>query len=351
MACILTQSFMNDRIFMANGTQLSERRWHQGAWAWFDHGYISSIIGQDHSEIFEIGPLLSNSSEGWARLFIRVDGTFANQPWAENRWFIYTFDPDATNFNSLSQFSVSGQAVQEAKWVYGHSSITAADDQSSLYIYANYANSNGRLFRLDETLEVTKESDLFNVGTRYVTDSTIGGMRPGVMSNHDVFFVARERLYHANIDLGVNKHKVGTAVYGVSPGFHRQVFIVTKKPDIRERELNEGSGKWETHKHGTPMDRKDVQFIHPNSFRQLNDDKVLFLMDPDWGKPRVYERWRDSSGSWHWADHGHNAQDTIVDIGLAKDDTYFVLTSDGRLVQNHWRNDLQRWAWFDHGTP
>ncbi len=353
---ILTQTFMNDRLFYSVDGQIWERRWIGWGWQWFHHSFLSDSIGNAQGEVAELGPLLTDNAGGWSRLMVST-GLERHQQQSpfrvETFWYSYTFNPAATSFASISDFSVPGQQPIDGRWLPISSGLTADAGQAVLYGFGHNKIGTGWLTSFDNSLSQSGQSSGLPINVTTVSEAYIKGMRPGVMSNHDVFFIAQDAVYHANINLGLSYHPMKGTNVGVSPGYSQQVFSMDTKGRLTARRFDKGKQKWVTDKHGRPVAGRHFKKgddLRPNSMRKLNNDKLIFIVDTSWSSPRIYERHRDSTG-WHWADHGHNANDEIVDIGPGTSDTYFVVTNDNRLVQNHWRSDLKRWAWFDHGRP
>ncbi len=339
----------HDRVFILKEKEVWERRWQQStnSWVWIEHAALNDSISTRGLDDISLGPLLCNSTESICRLFIRIESPRVDQGRKFAEWALYNFDPAETSYQNYSSFNIGN---------YNAYSTREADCTSSFGVDANWhmycilddveAKISVKVYDID--LTELRTSGRENRNTSKDTQTGIK-VQPCIMSQYDVFLTNSFNLFHIDLSMEFAKHK-GKNIVDVSDGFSDLCFGMENDGRLFARRYDSNKG-WRWDNHGRPMAKRHQKKYGLGSMRRLSADKLVFLYKPSWGHMRLYERWRDGSGSWHWSDHGHPGNEDLIEVGWANGGTIFVRSASGHLYQRHWRSDLSNWVWHDHGIP
>ena len=366
MSSISIDTNVRDRVFCLFEGNVFERRYFSGGWHWIEHSALNNNLNGKGAVL---GPSLVNSSEGVGRLYIRIQApkfVSSQTPHFETRWVVYNFDPDQTDYSDISNFQIGNYVPITFVHSDCYTNVAISADWK-LYGLERVLGSSKplRLTRYDLDLNKIKQADTgmpafgdssvrSHEASVYITEADSGYVRPAVMSDEDVLTTSGGYLYHSDIDM-VTKDQGSKQFIDAGAALEDRVFCIrSSNAKLYARRYDDSKNKWVWENHGRPVKRKHFEQYVVGSLRKYNDG-VLFMIKPDWGNDddnfRVYHRWRDSDGGWHWADHGYPDNETLTEIGPAWDDKFFVRTASGALYERHWNPNVQRWAWENHGTP
>lgn len=314
-----------------------------------------------------LGPCMVNTQENVGRLFVQAGPTTNVNNETRTRWLIYNFNPTQSDYSDFTNFQIGSYQPTELKSISAATNLAVSDDWKIYAMYEKYPNALSNpetsvgLLRYDIHLnEIARSSHdvyLFKIndaasGDRaYIKREDAKFIRPSIMSNHDVFLTTGEYLYHSNLDMGISQHG-NNAFYDVSDAFDDRVFALRSNGKLYARRFDVPKHKWVWDKHGRPIKGKHWDHLYRfGSLRKFNNG-VLFAIAPKWKNDknfRIYHRWQDEDGDWHWADHGYPGSEDVTEIGPAYDDKFFIKVASGKLYERHWNANIQDWAWEDHG--
>jgi hypothetical protein len=370
MSSICTEINLKDRVFVTRNGAVRERRYQNGNWVWIDHTALNDFLGGKGTVL---GPCLVNTTENVGRLYIRVGDTRAFSGPTNlyvTGWVMYNFNPWDTDYSDFSNFQIGSYEPIMNKTVNCSTNFSVSADWK-LYGMAQYypTSSNAgaikklQVTRFDIDLNVIAQStdgmprffvdDGRSYDSKYITEGDAKNVRLAIMSDHDVFASSGEHLHMANIHLGVSQHSDKDILDTGGSGFEDKVFAMGQNGNLFARRFDHDKHKWVWDKHGCPVKKKHFRKYVVGSMRRMNQG-LLFLIKPKWANSddnfRVYHRWQDTDGSWHWADHGYPDNETVCEIGPAWDNKFFVRTTSGKLYERHWNSNVEDWAWENHGT-
>ena len=351
---IIHHSNFTDRTFSIHGGEIWERRWNGviNEWQWIEHAFLNQQIGSIAENAPALGPLLCNSTEATCALFVRhsLDDPLTSQTieLGQSGWLEYFFDPFETDYSNQSSPGVNGSQNTTIPC------ITNLAVDANWRLYCINVDDNGSPDRIDfRQLEVSL--NLMNVGSVNGKAHLLHTIDTSacVMSGHDIFFLGEnQELMHANVNAGLASHGRKMADVQSGTGMATQCFSINGDYELIGRKYD--GNKWVWANHGRPLRRRNIDYYVLGSMRKMNDGKLFFLLDPDWGDTRLYERWGDKDAApsgWSWADHSHPNNEVLVELGPAWGDTIFLLSKDGDLIQRVWNSSSSQWNWFNHGQP
>ncbi len=369
MSSISAHTNLKDRVFVTENGSVKERRYINGNWTWIDHQALNQYLGGKGTVL---GPCLVNTSENVGRLFIRTrdiyDFNSSGKTIYVTNWVLYNFNQNLTDYSDLNNFQVGNYTPLSFNRVPCSTNFSVSADWKLYGLAPHYSQTgetekNLLMTRFDLDLNVIEQSQggmpRFRISDNpsyddgYITERDSKNVRPAIMSNHDVLTTTGNYMYHANIDMGLSQHG-NKQFMDVGEGFDDKVFGIRDNGRLFARRFDQDKHKWVWDDHGRPVKKKHFRKYVVGSLRKLNDG-ILFIIKPKWKNPddnfRVYHRWQDTEGGWHWADHGYPDSETICEIGPAWDNKFFVRTTSGKLYERHWNSGIQQWAWENHGAP
>lgn len=372
MSKSIYSSNLTDRTFALFGHTLAERRWTGTQWTWVVHAAISAELAQLSQGGLGLGVFLANTEQGVGCLYIQRWSEWNGNNSLSNSgpmWLLYRFRLDRNDYSNPSSFehpdyswlklvpgiSTKGGLSVSSSWnLYGVVDTTEVDITTVVSASPGDDGSwTAAIAKFDPFLKMKAAAKAPGQGGLLRQ-----GAHPAVLSDQDVFFVSAvpTPLFHVNIGMGRSRHD-RKMWEDVSDGFDDGVFVIKSGARAKLEQRVFRNGKWKWDDHGRPAARRHISEHVEGSLRRLDSTHaaLVYIVKTKFRRPgpqrRIYQRWVDGGGHWHWADHGYPSSELLTEIGVAWHGTFFVMTDSGNLWQRHWREGDNRWAWDLHGQP
>ena len=345
--------------FLISGLFVSARVWNGSDWVWVRHQALSSFLESQnpHLEYAAVGPHLQFNEVNQGRLFIvsRNSGKY--------RVFSYSYHLGSLNDHTSLLRPVETHSLDSVTGGSSLDSNLAVDSDWNIYGHGHTVDSGwARLVKFNH-------EDLFSNNSAFTPSQYVHtNFRPTASAayvsspnsqlhrlpvigpeNH-IFWSSNGRLFSTpkTLDQGVVLHR-GKRIYDIGPELDRGVYCIKHSGNIFDRWYDRDRNQWRWTKHRNNMGLRYGNPIIRGSMSKLSDSKLVMCGNRKDGS-FILEHWRDHNRNWHWADHGFPSEGRPQDIGLRKEDRFFVLLEGNQLAQRVWSPSAGEWVWDIHGS-